>query len=190
VTPTSKALFLERRVLHDVDIPRRPPRRSEFRFPLGTVRGLREVAALDIPLVIFSNEDGVAFGKLSPRDVEHYAEGLRNALSSRGVYLHRVLHCPYHPAGREEFRRDSVYHLPNVGMVMAIRQELGISPRESWLVARSSRALLAGVRAGCHTLQVRAEGEPQEYFVEPDLVVATLAGALRAIVGHEFALAR
>jgi len=189
VTNPSKALFLERRVLHDVDISRRPPRRSEFRFPSGMIKGFREVASLGIPVVIFSNEDDVAFGRLAPRDVSHYTEGLQRVLLSRGVSVDRILHCPFHPGGKGEFRRDSVYHLPNVGMVMAVRQELGISPRESWLVARSSRALLAGIRAGCLTIQVRGEEIP-EYFVDPDLAVSDLAGAFRAIVAHELALAR
>lgn len=190
--PPRKALFIERRLLHDRGLTKRAPRRTEFSFPGRSIEALREAPKAGLLLFVVSNEDDIGRGKVPPEAFRRYAAGLERALASRGVVLARAYHCPFVPDGVPPFRRESVHRLPNVGMMMAARQDFGVELPESWLVARTSRALLAGARAGCLTALVEPPGSRRdnEFFVEPETVVHDLASAIRAIVGHELALTR
>ena len=187
-----KALFIERRLLHDRDLSKRAPRRTDFAFPGRLIERLREVPNAGLSLFVISNEDDIGRGTIPPEAFRRYAAGLERALASRGVALARAYHCPFAPNGVGPFRRESVHRLPNVGMMMAARQDFGVDLRESWLAARTTRALLAGARAGCLTALVEPPGalRESEFFVEPDAVVPDLASAIQAIVGHELALMR
>ena len=187
-----KALFIERRCLHDREIPRRPPRRTDFTFSSRLVEALRSASRAGLALIVISNEEEIGLGRIPSTAFDRYASALQRVLAGRGVHLAKVYHCPFLPNGKIPFKKESVHRLPNIGMMMAAQHEFGIDPTQSWLVGASTVALLAGSRAGCTTARVGKEPVPgpETFFAEADTVAPDLAAAIRAVVGHEIALTR
>ena len=139
----------------------------------------------EIPVIVVTNQAGVAKGYLTIADLEEIHTRLYSELSKHGAHLEAIYYCPHHPqATVTEYLKDCPCRKPGTGMLARARDEHDIDPSLSYLVGDSTSDILAGTRAGCRTILVRTgfAGRDGLYEAKPDLVVADLAAAVETIL--------
>lgn len=150
----------------------------------GAVEAIAALNAAGIPVVVVSNQAGVARGLFDLGDVERVHAHLEAELARGGAHIDLWLFCPYHPAGVvPSFSRPSADRKPGPGMALAAATSLDLDLASSWVVGDSAadvglaravgaRAILVG---GGHTDQPGA------------LCLPDLAAAVRLILADETA---
>jgi len=151
----------------------------------GAGEAIARLNAAGIPVVVVTNQAGVAKGYLTIADLEEIHARLREELEERGARLDAIYYCPHHPqATVTEYLLDCPCRKPGIGMLERARDERGIDPSLSYLVGDSTSDILAGSRAGCRTILVKTgfAGRDGLFEVKPDLVVADLGVAVDMIL--------
>jgi histidinol phosphatase-like enzyme len=160
---------------------------AEPRFAGGALDALFTAGQLGWEIYLIGNEESVAFGKLSVDAWREFEQAILARMRAHGVLVKRCYACLDHPRGVKGRARDSVFLLPNTGILYHAAQFDGISLAHSWVVGDGTLELVSGWRAGCHVAGVGRPATFQrgELSVDPDLVEPTLAavlGELRARV--------
>jgi len=134
------------------------------------------------PLVVVTNQSGIARGYYSARDVEEIHQVMRNALKAAGVDSIHIFYCPHHPREKCGCRK------PETGMIQQAKRELGLPPG-GWIVGDAHSDMELGRRTGLKTILVLSgRGSSQlamikeENLVLPDNVTDSLASALEIIL--------
>jgi D-glycero-D-manno-heptose 1,7-bisphosphate phosphatase len=151
----------------------------------GAGEAIALLNASAIPVIVVSNQAGVAKGYLTLSDLEAIHARLRRELSAHGAHLDAIYYCPHHrEATVPEFLRDCPCRKPGIGMFERARDEHGIDLSRSYLVGDATGDILAGRRAGCRTILVSTGfgGTDGRYTVEPDLQVSDLSEAVARIL--------
>jgi D-glycero-D-manno-heptose 1,7-bisphosphate phosphatase len=181
----SGAIFLDR----DGVINRKPAdgdyirEWAQFDFLPGAIEALRRLAAHGRgPLVVVSNQRGVARGLMTRSAVDDIHRRMSEALSAHGVTLAGIYVCP-HEIGVCACRK------PGVGLFLeAVRDDPTIELRRSAVVGDSLSDLEAGSRIGADVFAVSpdparlvqiAAGEGIEVAgAAPSLLTLVTSGAL------------
>jgi len=141
--------------------------------------------ACGLPVVVATNQAGVAKGFLTLATLDAIHDRLREELAARGARLDAIYACPHFPeATIPEFAQDCDCRKPGTGMLEQAARELGLNLETSYLVGDMTADLLAGKRAGCRTILVKTGfgGSDGRYEVEADLVASDLFAAVDLIL--------
>ena len=88
-----------------------------------------------IPVVVVTNQAGVARGLYGIDDVARVHQHIAEHLAGYGARIDLFLYCPYHPAGVvEAFARTSEDRKPRPGMAKAAEAALDLELAASWVV--------------------------------------------------------
>lgn len=149
----------------------------------GSLDALFQACQAGWNLYLMGNEDAVAQGKVHPEEWTRLQDELIEHMRAHGVPVTRCYACLDNPEGKPPHDRDSVYLLPNTGVLYHAAQNDGIELSESWVIGDGTLELVAGWRAGCHLAGIgeRASFEHSVLQVEPTIVAPTLAEALAEI---------
>jgi len=145
------AVFLDRdgTVIEEVGYLSRP---EQFRLLPGAAAAIRQLNERDIPVVLVTNQSGVARGKFSENDLAEIHRHLRELLATEDARLDAIYYCPHHPReGQAPYRRDCVCRKPAPGMLQQAAREHGLDLAASVMIGDSLRDLEAGAAAGCKT---------------------------------------
>lgn len=181
------AVFLDKDGTLLRDIPYNvDPRRMQF--APGAFEGLVKLATLDLPLIVISNQAGVALGKFAPDDLFVVHRQLQAMFREAGATLAGFYCCPHHPSGiRAAYSMTCSCRKPAPGLfhLAAARHEIDLN--SSWFVGDILDDVEAGRRAGCHTLLLDNGNETEWLRNEwriPERTEPDLEGASRWIVKH------
>jgi D-glycero-D-manno-heptose 1,7-bisphosphate phosphatase len=163
-------------------LPRHYPRRPEelLLYP-GLGRGLRRLQAQGWPLVVITNQSGVARGYLTEADLEAMHAYLGRALADLDVRLAAVYACPHHPEGVvERYSVSCVCRKPLPGLLLRAAAELDLDLERSWFIGDILDDIEAGSSAGCRTVLVDlgTEGPPTSAARTPTAVARCTRHAL------------
>ena len=153
----------------------------------GAGEAIARLNTASIPVIVVTNQAGIAKGHLTLSDLEEIHARLRRELSTCKAHLDAIYYCPHHPGATvPEFLRDCPCRKPGVGMFEKARNEHGIDLEASYLVGDATGDILAGKRAGCRTILVATGfgGSDERHVVEPDLRVADLPEAVERILAE------
>ncbi len=169
-----RAVFLDRdgTITRDVGYPHRM---VDLELLPNAVAGLARMSRLGYRLVITTNQSGVARGMFSEADVQKFHQALGALLKSDGVVIDAIYYCPYHPTeGQGEYRRESPLRKPGDGMLRLAAAEHDLDLAASVAIGDKKSDVLAGQRAGCHTILLRtgAAGSDAEVLATPPEFVA------------------
>lgn len=174
------AVFLDKdgtlipNVPYNVDVRR-------MRLLPGVAEGLARLHAAGYPLLVVSNQSGVARGYFTEDKLLHVEQRLREMLADAGVPLAGFRYCPHHPQGSvAAYRFACACRKPEPGMLVGLAAEHGLDLARCWMVGDNLSDVEAGRRAGCRTVRVGAGGttdaandaDPRRHFRAPDLVQA------------------
>lgn len=189
-----RGVFLDRdgvinRMVYDaehgtVDSPANP---GEFEMLPGAAEAIRALNDLRLPVVVVSNQPGVAKGKMTLALQEAITRKMRAELAAAGAHLDGVYYCLHHPeATLPEYRVRCDCRKPEPGLLLRAADELGISLSNSWMIGDGLTDVQAGKAAGCATVWLGTFKcdlcqLAREKNAVPDLVARDLAEAARLI---------
>lgn len=117
------------------------------------------IAALNCtgwPVVVVTNQSGVARGLFSLDSVSVVHGHLARLLAGHGAKIDAFHFCPHHPEAEvPEFRLDCQCRKPKPGMLLRAAAELGLDLAASWMIGDRETDLSAGAAVGCRTALVR-----------------------------------
>lgn len=120
----------------------------------GAARALRWIREAGLPVVVVSNQSGVAQGLHGMDDVHAVHARMRELLQRDGADLDAVYFCPHHP----DVDGSCSCRKPEPGLLLQAAQELGIDLGGSLMVGNAARDLEAGRRAGTAVLGFTGAG--------------------------------
>jgi len=101
----------------------------------GAAEAIARFNRADVPVVVVSNQAGVARGYYGIKDVELVHAHIARRLAEHQAHIDLFLYCPYHPAGVvRAFTRASEDRKPGPGMARAAASALQLDLSASWVV--------------------------------------------------------
>jgi len=178
------AVFLDRdsTVIEDMEFSVDPAR---IRALPGAVEGMRRLQEAGYPLVLITNQSGVARGLFTEEGLRAFHDRLRAWLAERGVRIEAVYHCPHYPNGKvPEYTRKCACRKPEPGMILAAARDLGLDLTRSWMIGDRDCDTGAGRNAGCRTILVKTAIAPVELTPRPDFIAEGIAEAAEIILSQ------
>jgi D-glycero-D-manno-heptose 1,7-bisphosphate phosphatase len=142
----------------------------------GVASGLGDLARAGWPLVVVSNQSGIARGLFGPGAFAAVLARIGDLLAPHGVRFAGAYFCPHHPdiTGPCDCRK------PGVALFQQAARELGIDLAKSWMVGDRLRDAEPALRLGGRGLLIASADAPEDVAragplgiaVAPDLVAA------------------
>ena len=136
-----------------------------------------------IPVVVITNQAGIARGYFPERQLEDVHRRLHQLLDEGGAKFDGVYYCPHHPTeGVGIYRVSCECRKPQPGMLIRAAGELGIDLGRSLMVGDRESDLQAGANAGCRTALVLT-GYGMETRAAMNLATVRSLGAFPTVAG-------
>ena len=142
------ALFLDRDgvMVEDTDYLHRP---ADVILIDGAARVIAEANLLAVPVILVTNQAGIARGKFGWPDFIAVQEKIIDELDREGAFLNAVFACPHPADARPPYDApDHPWRKPNPGMLLGAAERLPIDLGRSWLIGDRAGDLEAGKSAG------------------------------------------
>jgi D-glycero-D-manno-heptose 1,7-bisphosphate phosphatase len=171
----------------EMDSPQRP---GELRLLPGAAAGIRKLNALGLPVVVVSNQPGIAKGKSSLDLLDATTALLRRRLAARGASVSAIYYCLHHPqAVQAKYRRQCDCRKPRPGLLEAAARDLNLDLAGSYMVGDRGVDLRAGQAVRSTTVLVSAR--PSAAGADrPDFTCGGLSRAADWIVATELSRRR
>lgn len=144
------AAFLDRdgTIIHDTEYLADP---AEIVMLDGAAEAIARLNAAGLPVVVVTNQSGIARGLLTEADYERVRARLDEILAESGARVEATYRCPHHPdyTGPCECRK------PGVGMYLEAARDLHLDPARSYYVGDRWRDVAAAVHFGGRGYLVR-----------------------------------
>ena len=144
----------------------------------GVAPGLRRLRALNLGLVVTTNQSALGRGILSPEGLNAVHGRLKELLSEEGIVLDGIYVCPHLPEDECACRK------PKPGLVLEAARELGFDPRECFVVGDNACDVDLGRALEATTIFLRTPyGAPEAPRgpVPADYVVSAFQEAVERI---------
>ncbi len=144
----------------------------------------------DIPVVVVSNQSGLARGYFPKELVDTVHDKMNNLLAEQGAQVDGIYICPHHPEAKEEkYRQECNCRKPKTGMLQQAAEDLNLDPARSFLVGDRWSDIKCAAQAGCTPVLVLTgygKGD-YEYIspgqeIQPDFVGENLLEAAEWII--------
>jgi D-glycero-D-manno-heptose 1,7-bisphosphate phosphatase len=181
------AVFLDRdgTLIEDVGYLDHLNRVSVFPWTVDAVRALNRAG---FPLVVVTNQSGVARGFFPESFVAATHRYISERLRDGGARIDAYYYCPHHPGGSvAPYVRDCDCRKPACGLVERASRALGLDPARSFVVGdrRGDIELARAVGAKGVLLRTAPETDlERQDMVAPDAIVDNLAAAASWILTH------
>ncbi|MCD6151688.1 MAG: HAD family hydrolase [Deltaproteobacteria bacterium] len=151
----------------------------------GAARAIGLLNKAGIPVIMITNQSGVARGYFSESVVEQLHQRLNELLETELAYLDAIYYCPHHPTeGTAPYRRACNCRKPHPGMVEQAIDDLQLGKRRLFVVGDKLTDIELAKRAGAEGILVltgygREEkkqldkiGKAQPAYIATDLLQA------------------
>jgi D-glycero-D-manno-heptose 1,7-bisphosphate phosphatase len=188
------ALFLDRDgvIVEDTHYLGRP---EDMRMVAGATAAIARCNGFGIPVVLVSNQSGIARGLYDWKGFAAVQAALATALKQDGARLDAVFACAHHADGQTPFNiSDHPWRKPNPGMIVAAGERMKLDLSRSWIVGDRASDIAAGRAAhlaGGILVSARdpdPELQPAEALASKQFTVdikASLADAVDFLLGRE-----
>jgi D-glycero-D-manno-heptose 1,7-bisphosphate phosphatase len=149
------ALFVDRDgvLIEELNYLSRP---SQVRLLDGAAEAIARLNRLAVPVVVVTNQGGVAHGYFPETRIAEVHARLDVLLAGHGARVDGYEYCPHHPdAAIAEYRKLCDCRKPAPGMLLRAARNGGLDLGRSWLVGDKLSDLEAGLQAGCREVLVR-----------------------------------
>jgi len=160
----------------------------------GAAQAVRLLNRCGIPVVLVSNQSGIARGYFTEHDLKEVEKALVGSLKAQDARLDGMYFCPHHPEGIEgAYRRACKCRKPATGMLEEAEREVGITLRGSYMVGDKLSDMEMAGRAGLLGILVMTGYGRKEWrrslrtseTALPDRVARDLGEAVRWILEQE-----
>ena len=124
-------------------------RAEDLRMIAGAARAVARCNALKIPVVLVTNQSGIARLYYDWDGFRAVQAALAAALAAVGGHFDAVLACAYHGDGVAPLRvADHPWRKPNPGMLLAAAERMKLDLARSWIVGDKASDLASAAAAG------------------------------------------
>jgi len=147
----------------------------------GAIDAIAALNRAGLPVVVVSNQAGVARGHYGIDDVQQVHKHMVAELERHDAFVDMWLFCPYHPEGIvDAFARASFDRKPSPGMALAAANALDLDLSASWVVGDSAVDIGLARAVGARPLYVG-----NQPLADPDIAsFPNLAAAADAILNE------
>jgi D-glycero-D-manno-heptose 1,7-bisphosphate phosphatase len=140
---------------------------EQLRLLPGAAEGILMLNRAGVPVVVVTNQRGIALGRMDEADLAAVHSRLHQLLDDHDARVDGIFHCP-HDKGTCDCRK------PGTLMLRRARESLGLTTlRHCVMIGDSSTDIEAGRRAGARTVLLRGgEVAAQRVGVAPTLLDA------------------
>jgi len=178
------AVFLDRdgTLIEDVGYLRTVRDLRLFPWTVDAVRALNHAG---LPVVVITNQSGIARGLLTEETVHDVHRHLSSLLEGGGAHVDAYYYCPHHPDGSvATYTRRCDCRKPGRGMIDRAAADLGIEPSRSFVVGDKWLDVGAARTVGGRGILVRTGyGAAEEREPQPDLSADAVVDNLIEAVG-------
>ena len=129
---------------------------SEIKLFPFSAEAITRLTAAGFPVVIITNQGGIALGLYDHAFVDATHAQLSKTLAQAGADVTAWYYCPHHPDGKvSEFTGACECRKPATGMLDAAARDLGLDLAGSWVVGDQWRDIELAHRAGARSVLVR-----------------------------------
>ena len=163
---------------------------SRVAFYPWTVDAIRMLNRAGLPVVVVTNQSGVARGMFDVALVGETHRAIDARLAAGGARVDAYYYCPHHPDGPvAAYARSCDCRKPGRGMIDKATADLGLDPAQSFVVGDTWTDVQLGRTVGARSILVRTgKGLEQERApvrgAGADAVVDNLAAAVSWILLH------
>ncbi len=145
---TRKAIFLDRDGVINVDTGY-VFRWADFEFAPGVVPALKKLTGAGYPLVIITNQSGVARGYYTEQDVKTLTAQMTSYLAAQGVLITATYYCPHHVEGIVAlYTRACDCRKPGPALLRQAANEHDLSLADSMMIGDKGSDIEAARAAG------------------------------------------
>lgn len=120
-----------------------------------TAEAIRLINAAELPVIIITNQSGIARGFLDEMMLALIHEQLLNELARQGAHIDGIYYCPHHPRiGNETYRQECDCRKPKTGMLEQAAHEHGIALADSYVIGDKSSDINLATNAGAKSVLV------------------------------------
>ena len=157
-------------------------RLDKIRWYPWSVDAIRAFNQAGFPVVVITNQSGIARGFLTESLVQATHRALDARLAAGSARIDAYYYCPHHPDGSVvEYRQACDCRKPGCGLIERAARDLGLDPRQSVVVGDTSNDVGAARAAGARAVLVRTGGGPRKdepgLASQPDAIVDNLVAA-------------
>jgi D-glycero-D-manno-heptose 1,7-bisphosphate phosphatase len=183
-TALRPGVFLDR----DGTIIRHVPYLSDprkIRLLPGAAEAIRKLNQAGFPVVVVSNQSGVARGIMEESDVRAVNREMAERLAKRGARLDGIEYCPHYPEGKiARYAIDCPCRKPAPGMLRKAARALALDLSRSVIIGDNRPDIEAGWKAGTATVLLlsghgkKTKSTLQKAGRRPDQITPSLAKAV------------
>jgi len=124
-------------------------RAQDVRMLAGAAEAIARCNRLSIPVIVVSNQSGIARGLYDWSGFAAVQDALAVALKQKGARFDAVFACAHHAEGLAPFNiADHPWRKPNPGMIVAAAEQMQLDLAHSWIAGDRVSDLAAGRAAG------------------------------------------
>ena len=154
ISTARPAAFLDRDGVINIDhgYTFRP---EDLAFTPSAVEGIRLLNDAGYPVLVVTNQSGVARGLYSTGDVERFHDHMQAALAEQGARIDAFYYAPYHPQGTiAEFAIEHDDRKPGPGMILRATRDWNIAREGSFLIGDKQSDADSATAAGIVSLLI------------------------------------
>ena len=122
---------------------------SRFHILPGVAEAIKLLNDNHIPVVVVSNQSGLARGYFPRELVDKVHETMKKTLAAKSAFIDAVYYCPHHPeAVEEQYRQKCSCRKPGTGMLKQAATEMNLDLQKSFLIGDRWTDLRCAVNAG------------------------------------------
>ena len=138
-----------------------------------TVDAIRMLNRAGFPVVVVTNQSGIARGLFSEAFIAETHRAIDARLAAGGARVDAYYYCPHHPDGRvAAYARTCDCRKPGRGMIDDAARDLGLDPARSVVVGDKQLDVQLGRAVGARAILVRTGAGAEEERRPPDGVAA------------------
>ncbi|GIV17228.1 MAG: histidinol phosphate phosphatase [Armatimonadota bacterium] len=160
---TRPALFLDRDGVINADPVEFVTKPEELQLLPSSAEAIARFNALGVPVIVCSNQSGVAKGLYSLQTLERISQRLQEMLREYGARIDAFYYCPHDDADGCDCRK------PKPGLLLRAAREHAIALEKSVFVGDSWRDIIAGRSAGVKTVLVLSGHVKPEMLDSPEV---------------------
>jgi D-glycero-D-manno-heptose 1,7-bisphosphate phosphatase len=124
-------------------------RAQDVRMLAGAGEAIARCNTLGIPVIVVSNQSGIARGLYDWSGFAAVQAAITSALAQAGARLDAVFACAHHADGNTPLNvADHPWRKPNPGMIVAAAERMKLDLAHSWIAGDRASDLAAGKAAG------------------------------------------
>jgi len=128
---------------------------SRFHLLPGAAESIKTLNDLNIPVVVVTNQSGLARGYFPLELLEMVHEKMNRLLLEKGAVIDGLYICPHHPdASEEQYRKKCNCRKPKIGLLEQAAAEMNLDLGRSFMVGDRWSDLQCARRAGASSILV------------------------------------